>query len=526
KEKKYDRQLRLWGDHGQQALENARICMINVTATSTEILKNLILPGVGSFVIVDGGRISGEDVGNNFFLDPDAIGQSKSKVLLRHNFSLELNPDVKGDYTEEDVNQLLNKNPQFFYSFEVVIVSALDGATQRKLAELLWERKIPLVICYSYGFTGYLRIVVNEHCVVESHPDNAHADLRLLDPFPELIEYANSIDLEQMEKKEHSHVPYLIILYKYLQAWRKENDGQAPKNWKEKRQFKEKVLEGIRKNEHGVQEDEENFEEAAKQVNSALVPYKLPDSLRQMFEDPKCTDVSEESSNFWILANGLKQFVENNDKSLLPLRGSLPDMFSDSESYIKLQNIYKAKAKQDIDLFTSYLCNFGYVNGRLSDQEIKRFCRNAHFLQVVRGRSLSDEYKKISQSVLDGLISEEASDAVWYVMLRCVDLFHTNFSRYPGVIEEEIDIDVTRLKFHILQSISSYLAFPGLSEAISDDYVQETCRCGAAELHSVASYMGGVAAQEVIKLITSQYVPVTGVYIFNGLKSTSISLDV
>uniref|UniRef100_H2ZIZ5 NEDD8-activating enzyme E1 regulatory subunit n=1 Tax=Ciona savignyi TaxID=51511 RepID=H2ZIZ5_CIOSA len=455
KEKKYDRQLRLWGDHGQQALENARICMINVTATSTEILKNLILPGVGSFVIVDGGRISGEDVGNNFFLDPDAIGQSKSKVLLRHNFSLELNPDVKGDYTEEDVNQLLNKNPQFFYSFEVVIVSALDGATQRKLAELLWERKIPLVICYSYGFTGYLRIVVNEHCVVESHPDNAHADLRLLDPFPELIEYANSIDLEQMEKKEHSHVPYLIILYKYLQAWRKENDGQAPKNWKEKRQFKEKVLEGIRKNEHGVQEDEENFEEAAKQ----------------------------------------------------------------------LQNIYKAKAKQDIDLFTSYLCNFGYVNGRLSDQEIKRFCRNAHFLQVVRGRSLSDEYKKISQSVLDGLISEEASDAVWYVMLRCVDLFHTNFSRYPGVIEEEIDIDVTRLK-GCLQELTRSWGVPGLSEAISDDYVQETCRCGAAELHSVASYMGGVAAQEVIKLITSQYVPVTGVYIFNGLKSTSISLDV
>ena len=45
KDKKYDRQLRLWGDHGQQALENSKICMINVTATGTETLKNLVLPG-------------------------------------------------------------------------------------------------------------------------------------------------------------------------------------------------------------------------------------------------------------------------------------------------------------------------------------------------------------------------------------------------------------------------------------------------------------------------------------------------
>lgn len=36
---------RLWGDHGQTSLEQARVCLINATATGTEILKNLILPG-------------------------------------------------------------------------------------------------------------------------------------------------------------------------------------------------------------------------------------------------------------------------------------------------------------------------------------------------------------------------------------------------------------------------------------------------------------------------------------------------
>lgn len=67
KEQKYDRQLRLWGDHGQEALESAHVCLINATATGTEILKNLVLPGIGSFTIIDGHQVSGEDAGNNFF---------------------------------------------------------------------------------------------------------------------------------------------------------------------------------------------------------------------------------------------------------------------------------------------------------------------------------------------------------------------------------------------------------------------------------------------------------------------------
>lgn len=37
--------FRLWGDHGQSALESACVCLVNVSAVGTEILKNMILPG-------------------------------------------------------------------------------------------------------------------------------------------------------------------------------------------------------------------------------------------------------------------------------------------------------------------------------------------------------------------------------------------------------------------------------------------------------------------------------------------------
>lgn len=47
KEKKYDRQLRLWAASGQAALESANILLFNTGAgtVGVETLKNLVLPG-------------------------------------------------------------------------------------------------------------------------------------------------------------------------------------------------------------------------------------------------------------------------------------------------------------------------------------------------------------------------------------------------------------------------------------------------------------------------------------------------
>lgn len=47
KEKKYDRQLRLWAASGQAALESADILLFNTGSgtVGVETLKNLVLPG-------------------------------------------------------------------------------------------------------------------------------------------------------------------------------------------------------------------------------------------------------------------------------------------------------------------------------------------------------------------------------------------------------------------------------------------------------------------------------------------------
>ena len=46
-------------------------------------------------------------------------------------------------------------------------------------------------------------------------------------------------------------------------------------------------------------------------------------------------------------------------------------------------------------------------------------------------------------------------------------------------------------------------------------------RFGAGELHCVAAIMGGIAAQEAIKLLTKQFVPLSGLLLYNAMASTS-----
>lgn len=73
KEKRYDRQLRLWGAGGQIALEDSHIILINngPGVTGVETLKNVVLPGVGQFTILDSAIVSESDLGVNFFLDDE-----------------------------------------------------------------------------------------------------------------------------------------------------------------------------------------------------------------------------------------------------------------------------------------------------------------------------------------------------------------------------------------------------------------------------------------------------------------------
>nr|XP_061796316.1 NEDD8-activating enzyme E1 regulatory subunit-like [Nerophis lumbriciformis] len=524
KEQKYDRQLRLWGDHGQEALENAHVCLINATATGTEILKNLVLPGIGAFTIVDGHTVSGEDVGHNFFLSYSSIGKNRAQAATE--LLQELNTDVSGNFVEENPDMLLDNNPDFFHRFTIVIGVQLPESTSLRLGAVLWSASVPFLLCKTYGLIGYMRLVVQEHTVIESHPDNALEDLRLDQPFAEFKKHIQSYDLESMDKKDHSHTPWIVIVAKYLEKWLNEQDSQPPRNYKEKEAFRTIIREGILKNENGVLEDEENFEEAIKNVNTALNPTKIPTVIKDLFNDDQCNNLTSQSSPFWVMMRAVKEFVHNEGCGNLPVRGTIPDMIADSQKFINLQNVYREKALQDAMSVGRYVeslvQSIGKAPESISEKDIRLFCKNASFLQVVRCRSLAAEYSmdSVNRDEITSCMDNPDSEMVLYLMLRAVDRFHQQHSRYPGVYNYQVEEDISKLKLCVTSLLQEY----NLNVNIKDDYVHEFCRYGAAEPHTVSAFMGGSAAQEAIKIISHQFVPFNNTFIYNAMSQTSATL--
>uniref|UniRef100_A0A803VN29 NEDD8-activating enzyme E1 regulatory subunit n=1 Tax=Ficedula albicollis TaxID=59894 RepID=A0A803VN29_FICAL len=494
---------KLWGDHGQEALESAHVCVINATATGTEILKNLVLPGIGAFTIVDGNRVSGED----------NRAQSAMELLQ------ELNSDVSGNFVEESPEKLLDNDPSFFNRFNLVVATQLPESTLLRLAEVLWNSNTPLLICRTYGLVGYMRVVIKEHTVVESHPDNMLEDLRLDKPFPELTEHVQDYDLEHMDKKDHSHTPWIVIVAKYLTKWFNEKSEQLPKSYKEKEAFKELIRQGILKNENGTPEDEENFEEAIKNVNTALNRTEVPRGIEELFNDDCCLKLTEQSSSFWILVRALKEFVANEGQGSLPVRGTIPDMIADSSKFIKLQNVYREKAKKDIAAVGSHaaklLQSLGKAPESISERELKLFCSNAAFLRLVRCRSLAEEHSPNSCS--KDAISKYCCWPQTSLHLQLAVCVMKQLIYFPGVYNYQVEDDIGKLK----SCLTGFLQEHGLSVVVKDDYVHEFCRYGAAEPHAVAAFMGGAAAQEVIKVITGQFVIFNNTFIYSGMSQTS-----
>ncbi|KAJ4851232.1 NEDD8-activating enzyme E1 regulatory subunit axr1 [Turnera subulata] len=512
---KYDRQLRIWGEQGQAALEKASICLLNCGPTGSETLKNLVLGGVGSITVIDGSKVEAGDLGNNFMLDESCLGQSKAKCVC--SFLQELNDAVKAKFIEEYPGELIETNPSFFSQFTLVVATQLVESSMLKLDRICRDANVKLIFARSYGLTGLVRISVKEHTVVDSKPDHFLDDLRLNNPWPELKQFAESIDLKALDPVAHKHIPYVVILVKMAEEWAKAHGGSLPSTRDEKKAFKDLLKAGM------LAFDEDNFKEAVEASFKVFAPLGISPDLQQIIND-SCTEVHSNSSNFWVLVAALKEFVANEGGGEAPLEGSIPDMTSSTELYVNLQKIYQAKAEADFLVIEQRARNILKGIGKDLDSipktMIKSFCKNARKLKVCRYRSIEDEFNNPSLSELQKyLTDEECSIAMgFYILLRAADRFAANYNSFPGQFEGAMDEDISRLKTTAVGLLSD-LGCNG--SILTEDLINEMCRFGASELHAVAAFIGGIASQEVIKLITEQFVPMSGTFIFNGIDQKS-----
>jgi amyloid beta precursor protein binding protein 1 len=505
---KYDRQLRLWGAKGQLALAETLVVLVGASAAGTETLKNLVLPGIGSFLVVDEGIVSRQDVASNFFLP--SVGKARAEAASE--YLRELNPDVKGSFLVVAKLSLVTDWKQIFYEKAgrksvLVIASDLEPSVIEALSIVCEAETTALVVVQSYGLVGVVRVQLSGTvALLDPKPNNAHPDLRLTAPFPGLNSFLDSIDMETMEKHQHGHVPYPIILLDALREWRPSHNGRLPANFAEKQEF-QLLVKGMRRDENEI-----NFDEA---LQNAYLAY-----TEQNVEIPDDLDAS---STLGKLYRGLQTFMSSND-GRPPLNGSIPDMTSSTDLYVRLQGIYKDQAGEDLKAMKR-LCP------DVSEDDVASFCANVFIVRQMETRSLVEEFQSpppeeilddLKASLVDPYEVPEHTPLLWYLGLRACQVFLQKYNRYPGTIDRW-DADAVLLRAECWNSVVHHyqLDEEELVQEHCVDICRELTRYGNAEIHNIASVVGGVASQEAVKIITGQYLPLDNTYVFNGIAAVA-----
>lgn len=557
---RYDRQIRLWGQHGQFKCSNAKICLINANSLGTEILKGLCLAGICSFSILDSHKLLPEDIDCNFI--PESClgknrGESVKSMLLDLNeevngevFSLEkylphvtqASPTAQCDTQENDFKDL-----NFWKQFNCIIASGflyIDQIT--RLSKICWLYGIPLILCKSIGFYGSMKCQYREHLIIETHPDNVLPDFNLDKPFKDLKDYFDSIDLKSESNSNDNKInsyPYIVIIYKHLKLWQKKHnfpEDRLPNCYSEKLELKKEIENSYKdirdriKTSTNRQDYEitfENYLEASKAINSCLSnTSELPKNVKQIFDNSKATTTScyinsnnnNSMSTFWIIIKAIKEFVLNKNDGKLPVSGTIPDMISSSEEYIRLQGIYRKKAKEDVDVVFSIIQNStnsmgisgNQLNGSLYE-EIKLLCKNIRTLEVITTSPLYEENDFVSNTFNEE--DEEDEYVTIGLSLKSMDLFFSTYGRLPGCQDDQVETDLSKLKECVKQIVGK------VSNRLKtlDQCLYELCRYGGAEIHATSAFLGGCIGQEVIKIITNQYTPVNDTLVYNAMTASA-----
>ncbi|KAF2626778.1 NEDD8-activating enzyme E1 regulatory subunit [Macroventuria anomochaeta] len=545
KEKKYDRQLRLWGATGQLALENSHILLINngPGVVGIETLKNLVLPGIGQFTIQDSVVVTEADLGVNFFLEDQHLGGFRAEHTS--NLLKELNPDVKGHFITEPIESWLVR-PDALRPYTLIIATApVRPELLAKLSDHASAALLPLFYVHSVGFYSHFSVhLPSAFPIVDTHPGSeTTADLRLLKPWPELLQFAEekTANLKSMSPDDHGHVPYLVLLLHYLEEWKKTHNGEVPQSYKEKTEFRTTVSQGARTN--NPEGGEENFDEAVAAVLKSLNPPQASSSVKEIFTAPECLLIREDSPTFWVIANAIGLFYTK--YGVLPVPGSVPDMKARSKDYIQLQNVYKSKARKDLaEVLESvrFLERNANRSTPIEEKDVEAFCKNAAHIKLVRGRPFhvvqagqkvkwGDRARSLAQELTfpDSLIP-------LYIVFLAWDEFTATHDKdalggtaqAPG--ETDADTDAEKLTGiaqtimdGLIKEAGTHVEDPEYSTIKTQigEFAQEFARAGAAELHNIAALTGGIVSQEIIKAITEQYVPVDNTCVFDGVKSKS-----
>lgn len=229
---------------------------------------------------------------------------------------------------------------------------------------------------------------------------------------------------------------------------------------------------------------------------------------------------------------------------LLPVPGALPDMKAQSGDYVELQNIYKTKARHDLAKVVQSVRMVEHELQRhssIDEKEIEAFCKNAAFIKLIKGQPLRppmplnlEERREIKKKLYLELQNENSLLPI-HAAFTIYDLIMSAAPLPPSADTDASPNTLTdlhaRTREHITNEthLSHHLAtfwdsLSGSSEidlcnAKIKTHLTELTRAKGGELHNISALTGGMVAQEIIKVISKQYIPIDNTCVFDGVGS-------
>ncbi|KUF88544.1 hypothetical protein AM588_10001845 [Phytophthora nicotianae] len=149
--------MRLWGVEAQKRLQNSRVLVSGLTALGSELVKNLVLAGMG-VTLHDSQAVTPAAIATQFFLSEEDIGKNRAEACLPR--VQELNPLVQVSSETKPLDELTD---EFFKQFTVVCLIGAEQVTEFRLDTLCRSLGIAFYSARSFGFDGIIFADLGEH---------------------------------------------------------------------------------------------------------------------------------------------------------------------------------------------------------------------------------------------------------------------------------------------------------------------------------------------------------------------------
>ncbi|KAG7382957.1 SUMO-activating enzyme subunit 1 [Phytophthora pseudosyringae] len=212
----YDRQMRLWGVEAQQRLQRSRVLVSGLSALGSELVKNLVLAGVG-VTLHDSQATTPTAAVTQFFLCEEDVGKNLAEACLPR--VQDLNPLVQVSCETKPLGELPDA---FFQQFSVVCLVGAELPSELRLDALCRSFGTAFYAARSFGFDGLVFADLGAH-TFRRNPVGADAapSAPVAVTFPTLEE-AQRVQWSSLQsaRKRAPQLPQVFVKNQLLQGYK------------------------------------------------------------------------------------------------------------------------------------------------------------------------------------------------------------------------------------------------------------------------------------------------------------------